>query len=298
MSPTESTQAMQAMRATHVTGAMSCDQVQALSDAYAAGALTAQEHERVDRHLVGCAACRRHVAESVEVASTLPLALAAASSLRLPAGLRDRVLHAVEANAIDRPRRRDEPGRRTPGVVVRCRRSAALRTIAALAAALVLALPVGLGVQLGVALARERALRSELASLVGQQEVVLEVVDARQTVKRLLVPPEGGASSNAPYGKLYTRPDMPHVVAMAGRLPPLLPGYAYHLWVRYQRQDQLAGVLLVNQGFGLLVFDADRDGPVYEVAWITAQPLQPAGAALASTPSGTTILRWQQPPGS
>jgi hypothetical protein len=160
-----------------------------------------------------------------------------------------------------------------------------------LAAALVLALSIGWSVHLGVALARERALRAEFAALVSQQEVVLEVVDSRQTVKRLLTPPDGGGSPTAPYGKLYTRPDLPQVVAMAARLPAPPVGQAYHLWVVQEGHPQLAGVLAFNQGFGLLVFDAGRSGPDYGGAWITAQPLGSAG------PSGSPVLRWQAAPG-
>jgi len=120
-------------------------------------------------------------------------------------------------------------------------------------------------------------------------EWVLEVVDARNTVKRNLAPPDGGAGTGAPYGKLYTRPDLSDVVAMAGRLPPPPAGQAYHLWLTQPGQSgpQLGGVLAFNQGFGLLVFDTAKPGPTYEAAWVTLQP--PGSAA----PTGPTVLRWQ-----
>jgi hypothetical protein len=137
-----------------------------------------------------------------------------------------------------------------------------------------------------VALARERALRAEFANLVDQQELVLEVIDSNKTTRRVLLPPEKGSSDA--YGKLFTRSDLPHVVAMAARLPQPPAGQVYHLWVTSAGQTRLAGVMKVNeQGFGLLVFDADRNGPVYDSAQLT---LQPIGSATAAAPP---ILTWK-----
>jgi hypothetical protein len=140
---------------------------------------------------------------------------------------------------------------------------------------------------LSVALARERALRAEFANLVDQQEIVLEVIDSTQTTRRVLLPPEKGAS-NA-YGKLFTRADLPHVVTMAARLPQPPAGQAYHLWVTPTAgQTHLAGVLRVNeQGFGLLVFDADRNGPVYDDVQLS---LQPVGS---TAPAASPLLIWK-----
>jgi len=122
---------------------------------------------------------------------------------------------------------------------------------------------------------------------VDKQEVVLEVVDSAKTLKVLLRPPKSGSRS---YGKLYTRPDLPHVVVMAARLPQPPPEQSYHLWLTSQGQTQLAGIVAVNKGgFGLLVFDEDHDGPVYEAARLT---LQTEGA---SAPSGDPILLWEAP---
>jgi hypothetical protein len=169
------------------------------------------------------------------------------------------------------------------------------------AAAAVLALSIAWSLQLGVALARERALRQELAlelaSLVGQQEIVLEIVDSRDAVKRALRPPAGAPAAYArAYGKLFTHPELPHVVAMVGRTPPPGAGQAYHLWVSQHGQVQLAGTLNVNaDGFGQLVFDADRKGPLYDAVWVTLQP--PTGASGSAQPGGTTVLRWDAPAG-
>jgi hypothetical protein len=159
--------------------------------------------------------------------------------------------------------------------------------MAALSVLLVLA--IILGAQLSLTLAESRALQIELSNLFDQQELVLEVVDSPHTVRRVMLAPEPRPDSPFPsYGKLFTRTDMPHVVAMVARLPQPPAGQAYHLWLSAGGQTKLAGVMSVNeQGFGLLVFDANHDGPTYESAQLT---LQPVGDA---TPASDPILVWQ-----
>jgi len=110
------------------------------------------------------------------------------------------------------------------------------------------------------------------------------VVDAAEATRLILRSPDPDSSA---YGKLFTRPDLPHVVAMAARLPIPPQGQTYHLWLTSEGRTFLAGVLPVNdQGFGLLTFDADHDGPVYEAAQLTLQ------AAGAEAPGGETVLAW------
>jgi len=84
---------------------------------------------------------------------------------------------------------------------------------------------------------------------------------------------------------------MPHVAAMAARLSPPPPEHVYCLWVGSQGQMHLAGVLTLNeQGFGLLVFDADRNGPEYDVVQLT---LQPTGS---TSPTSPPVLLWKVAP--
>jgi hypothetical protein len=157
--------------------------------------------------------------------------------------------------------------------------------LAAAAALLLFVLTLAWSIQLNRALARERALRIEFMDLVGQQqELVLEVVDSNQTTRRVLLPP--GGESRA-YGKLFTREGLPHVVAMAARLPQPPPNQSYHLWVTEAGETSLAGELTINQaGFGLLLFDDDSDNPSYEAAQLT---LQSPGS---NRPAGEVILVW------
>lgn len=264
---------------------MSYHEISEMLEAYALGALDDQEQATVEAHLQDCADCQRLLHEYAEVVHAIPQAMAVASPLQPPAALKTRLLQSLETAPPVAP---------SPAVSVAEKPTASLprpkawwwrpRTAVALAAAIVLILSLVWSVRLSVALARERALRAEFANLVDQQEVVLEVIDSDKTSR--LVLRSADSNSNA-YGKLFTRSDLPHVVAMAARLPQPAPGQAYHLWVSRNGQTRLAGVMKVNdQGFGLLVFDADSDGPVYNTVQLTLQ------AEGSKTPSGSPVILW------
>jgi anti-sigma factor RsiW len=271
-----------------------------LLELYALGMLERDEQDVVERHLVGCAECRQLADDLAATVASLPLALAAASPLRPPADLKDQVLHAARetstgSSSIERGSRSNAetpesaPNTTNPRVVARRDllpgRAGWWRAVAAAAALVVLALSLAWGVQLSEALDNERALRERVAAhFTQQQEIVLEVVDADDATRLILRSPDPDSSA---YGKLFTRPDLPHVVAMAARLPLPAEGQTYHLWLTSEGHTFLAGVLPVNdQGFGLLTFDADHDGPVYEAARLTLQ------AAGAEAPGGETVLAW------
>jgi anti-sigma-K factor RskA len=250
------------------------DPVQELLEAYVLDTLDSPERARVERHLQNCADCQRLVYEYAEVASRLPQALAAATKLSLPPKIKTRLLQTL---ASERPsaRTRENPFRWRPRLVT-------------FSLAILLALSLAWGFQLNVALAQERALRSEFANLVDQQEIVLEVIDSSKTTKAFL---RATASDSNSYGKLFTRSDFMDVVAMAGRLPVPPAGQAYQLWVTEAGQTYLAGIMKVNdKGFGLLVFTADQPGPVYEAAQLILQPIG------STSPAGTPVIAWQASP--
>ncbi len=273
-----------------------------LLEFYALGMLEQDEQRVMERHLAGCAECRRLADDLAATVASVPLALAAASPLRPPADLKDRVLHAaretspgsssIESGIRSNAQTLESPPSTTnPSVVARSEiapgRAGWWRAVAAAAAIAVLALSLAWGVQLSEALDNERALREQVAAhFTQQQEIVLEVVDADDATRLILRSPDPDSRA---YGKLFTRPDLPHVVAMAARLPIPAQGETYHLWLTSEGRTFLAGVLTVNdQGFGLLTFDADHDGPVYEAARLTLQ------AAGAEEPGGETVLAWSE----
>jgi anti-sigma-K factor RskA len=264
-----------------------------LLEAHALGALDADERHAVERHLATCAECRHLAADLAATADLLPLALAAASSLRPPTDLKDRVLRAARGSAmvVPQPEASTPPSatfaQPLPGLRIVPGRAGRWRAVAAAALLVVLALSLLWGARLSEALDQERALRASVAAHFSrQQEIVLEVVDAAEATRLILRSPDPDSSA---YGKLFTRPDLPHVVAMAARLPMPPQGQTYHLWLTSEGRTFLAGVLPVNdQGFGLLTFDADHDGPVYEAARLTLQ------AAGAEAPGGETVLAWSE----
>jgi hypothetical protein len=253
-----------------------CRRTREMLEAYALGALERDEQAAVERHLETCADCRALAAEFSETPNELPFAVAAVSPLRPPAALKARLLGQVASvqppeGRIAAPRRRWwwRP-----------------RTALVLATLLLAALFAAWDVRLDDALSQERDLRARLAHLQVQQELVLEVVDSRETRKAVLLPPE--RSESRAYGKVFTRADMPHVVAMAARLPRPPEDRAYHLWLTSEGSTRLGGVIAVDSsGFGLILFDADRPGPVYDEASLI---LQPKGS---KRPEGAPVLRWR-----
>jgi len=254
---------------------MTCqDPVQELLEAYVLGTLDAAEQARVEQHLQSCDDCQRLVNEYVEVTSKLPHALVSASALPLPPEIKS---HLLQTMTVERSSARTLaiPFRRRPRLVT-------------WGLAILLAFSLAWGLQLNVALAQERALRSEFANLVDQQEIVLEVIDSSKTTKAFL---RATTSDSKSYGKLFTRSDFPDVVAMAGRLPVPPAAQGYHLWVTKEGQTYLAGIMKVNEkGFGLLVFSADEPGPVYEAAQLILQPIG------STSRIGTPTISWQASP--
>jgi len=244
----------------------------------------------------GCPQCQELLAQYEETLAFLPDALAVVGPLTLPPSLREWVL-AAAANDLPRPVRAQHalPAPASSGLLSRAwgwlagSRRSLLRAYPLAAAMLLLLLFVfAWSVSLNVTLARERSLRAGFVNLVDQQELVLEVVDSSKTTRRVLLPPEKGPPS---YGKLYSRMDMAHVVAMVARLTAPAPGEAYHLWVVKGGETALAGLLTTNdEGFGLLIYDESEAGPIFDEALLT---LQPTGE---TSPKLPPILRWRATP--
>ncbi|RIK40506.1 MAG: hypothetical protein DCC55_14915 [Chloroflexi bacterium] len=279
---------------------MNCEAVRELLEEYALGLLDDTLRRQVEEHLALCPACREVLAEYQETLAHLPLALATVSPHHLPPTLKDRLLRQLDDNPDEMnvaelaplPGRSPTSGNALPNSTTGSRLwvwpiwSQRRLRLAALAITLLFLLTLAWSIHLTVVLARERALRAEFADLVGQQqELVLEVVDSSRTTRRILLPPEGDSRA---YGKLFTRSDMVHVVAMAARLPPPPPGSAYHLWLTQDGETQLAGLFQVNRdGFGLLLFDAATQDPIFASAQVTLQPIG------STAPAGEIVLVWQ-----
>ncbi|MGH2615715.1 MAG: zf-HC2 domain-containing protein [Thermomicrobiales bacterium] len=272
-------------------------------EAYALGALDPAEAAQVQEHLDSCPDCRGRLAEFERAAALLPEALTALGPLP-PAGLKPRLLAAIGEGTPQESRDERTPHPASVATEIRLfaasqesptarplswRRRPNITAIARFAAAAVVILALGWSVRLAVALEEQRAISAEFAALVSQQEVVLEVVDSDQTVRRVLrtTDPDACEPGTCSYGKLFTRTDLHHVVAMAARLPSPPQGQAYRLWLTTDGVAEPEGTLsLDDKGFGLLVFDADEDGPTYDRAELVLQPED------SRSPQGDVVLRW------
>jgi Putative zinc-finger len=252
---------------------MGCDQTREFLEEYVLGTLEPSTRAEVEHHLSGCADCQNAAADLEAVAHRLTDALASASALQPPPALRDRVFAAVDAPETATARRPSSRWRR--GVAI------------ALAAALP-ALALGWAAGFQHASARESSRRNELARMLGVEEIVLEVVDSRETIKAFLRSTRETGPFGRSYGKLYTRRDLPDVVAFAARLPEPPDDLAYHLWLTTGGgRNELAGVLTIREGFGLVVFKARRPGPRYDAAFLTLQEKN------GRFPRGTRVLAWR-----
>jgi len=263
---------------------MNCDEIRDLLEAYTLGALDETERAELEPHLATCPDCQALVSEYAEIVSLLPQGVATASSLKLPAHLKQNLLKSIEQPTSD------QAYSRTKDAFPRRSWLAWFRPHLIVSGSALILLIVFLiwNIRLNITLAQERALRAEFADLVDQQEIVLEIVDSAQTTKRLMRAVEPGSDA-PPYGKVYTREEFPQVVAMIARLPTPPPGQAYHLWLTKAGQTNLAGTLMVNDdGFGLLVFDAEENNPTYERAQLT---LQPEGS---TSPTNPPLILWQE----
>ncbi|MGH2561826.1 MAG: anti-sigma factor [Thermomicrobiales bacterium] len=263
---------------------MTCEETRELLDLYALGALDDAEARSVAAHLEGCPACRKDLAHAETTVAQMPLALATASRLELPPDLRTRVLaSATEASRAPSGAVASVPTLHpasTPSVAWFNR-----RRLAVAAAVVIMVASLGWSVRLSQALDRERSVRESMSDLASQQqEIVIEVLDAPDGETRFL---RATADDSNAYGKVYTRSDMPDVVVMANRLPPPPDGMAYHVWLTVEGRTVYAGALpLSDKGFGVLIHEASRPGPVYDAVEITLQPSEPSEAG------GEVVLRW------
>lgn len=242
---------------------MNHDEIRASLEAYALGALDTPEQAEVGDHVATCETCRDELERYEQVTTSLAPALAAASPVA-PS---------------------DVPAQRIRRTIRRRAARSRLATIVAAVAAVLLVVAAAWIWRSERTRADERE-RSE--RLLTEQEIIFEVVDAPERQRIVLRP----ASEEADwYGKVFTRPDLPFVVVMAGRLPDATDGLTYHVWLTLEDgATVLAGRLEPNdRGFAPLVYTAENDGPLVTEAVVTAErdgATQPSGpVVLASEPS-------------
>src|SRR6266851_4367203 len=141
---------------------------------------------------------------------------------------------------------------------------------AAIAMGVLLAASLAWGISASQTLAQERTLLAQLRDAAAKDEVVFDIVDARNVSKTTLRSATDD-SPTAPYGKVFTRPDLPYVVAMAGRLTSAPPGHEYHLYL----DDRRVGTIAPNDsGFGYFVYRAEAVGITYAQARVVLEPAE------------------------
>lgn len=265
---------------------MNCEQIRELLEDYVLGALDAETQAMVEKHLATCTDCRRLADEYAEMLNRLPEAVAAASPLRPPASMKIRLMQAIAESPRPVPTPVENKTGRWQAFLIRPR--IRFQQVGSVIVLLLLIFSFVWIARLNTVLAHEQNLRE---SLEHQTELIFEVVDSDQTTRRFLRPTEHAPiieGAAPPYGKVFTRADMPYVVAMTGRLPQPPAGQVYNLWLSSDGRSELGGTLLPDEmGFGSLVFQVEENGPVYESAQLILQN------ASSAAPAGTLVLSWQ-----
>lgn len=257
---------------------MSCDEIRELLEPYVLGVVEDDERARVEAHLAGCDECRGLVDDYESALAGLPDALALASPLPLPASLKRRLERTLAAEATP-------PAAPQPTIGPR---SHIGRQMLVLAGAVVIVLSIAATAALSLALDRERSLREKFGGLLDDREIVVEIVDSRETTRAVLLPP--GRDSRT-YGKLFTNSELRDVVVMAARLTQPGDGEVYRLWLAADGRTRSPGTLELNErGFGLLLFKAEHAGPSYDAARVVLQRDD------ARTPAGRVVLAWSRAP--
>jgi anti-sigma factor RsiW len=244
-------------------------EVRELLGAYALGLLDHGEARAVEQHLPACAECRAALARSREVADLLPDALAEVSPVRVHPALAQPVLAtAALAPAAHQPRRLRPPLWRA--------------TVAALFVLLVASTTWAIVLDRALTVARPGGSLDA-----AQQRRALDLVDSATTVRQALRPAEPGAPAyRQATGTLWTSPSGDDVLAVVNHLPPAPAGRHYELTVTADGRTTVAGRLeLDGSGFAMLLFKADRRGPMYQSCMVTldgvpvlVDAVSPAGA--------------------
>lgn len=246
---------------------------------------------RIEQHLARCENCRRLAEERRRIADLLPHALARVSPYHPPARLKSQLLNMaqqsaeVQAHQLRTRSAWQNPAPRVGFVRVRALLNPRLwfASIAVSAAAIIalFAFSVVSNMQL------EQA-RRQVDALQRQQEKALQVMNSNQTIEIGLAPTTPNSRAS---GKVLIRPDLDTVVVTTNHLPQPPLGKEYLLWVTARGLQQLAGILKVNEtGYGVLVFETDRKGPIFKAIDLVLQ------APNSVLPSGDRVLSWEANP--
>lgn len=216
--------------------------------AYVLDVLAPEERMRVAAHLVDCPRCRD---EQRRLESTMGALGAAVPQVDPPPTLRQRVLWALDAP--DRP------------VPIAAATSRWVRAALAVAAVLI----VGLAGWLAVLTRDLASTRTDLASLVQQQDAASSILADGLHPIRL-------AADGAPqaYGMLYVSSQPQQALLVVEQLPPTQPGRLYQIWLNQANGTRTsAGVFTTDaDGNATVMLNAPAPLGQYQSMGITEEP--------------------------
>lgn len=233
-----------------------------LLGAYVLGALSPEEHQRVESHLQSCKGCQDIVASYQSVAEGL---LHAVDPKLPPKSLRDRLQRLIGQSA------------ETP----RWRR--AVRRVPANALGLAFGLIILVSINIGILLQTQRLLDR------GQEAAAQQ--RAGQTAMAIASYPSSQVASieeDGLRGTFVYDPDLPVGVMYVWGLQPPSKDQAYQAWLVDPQGQRLSGGLLTfseDPGFGWLLIEAPTTMSEFSSLGVT---LEPAGGSPA--PTGPRIL--------
>ena len=258
------------------------DHVDDLLALHAAGIVTVAEQERVDAHLLGCAACRAAMRVYEE---TLTALHGIGPQRDPPERLRHALMATTEPVAVPRlaPSARRQPQRFTFALVG-----------AGVAAGLVMGLGIGLSlavVQLRNDVRESGASIDQLEALVRQERLVSYLAAAPETAVIVLdTPPESPDPMDGAYAMLMSPPNGRFAVLVAGGMAALPSGRAYQLWVVTEGERMDGGVFTVDEtGWGQVQVRPSTPMAHIERVGITVEP-----ASGSTGPTTSAVLLWAE----
>ncbi len=247
--------------------------------------LDGDEARALDQHLVACAGCRAELDDWRETTGALAHA---ANPLEPSAGLRERILAGVRAEAVssrasakvDNVIPMARPVLRTPT------QSARSWGFQAIAAAVIF---VGLVIGLVVLWRQNLVARAEVARLSAQIKETSSQLDRKQKMLQLLTTPgarmtELAGTKEAPtaHGMLAVDSKSGRAVFMAQGLPQAPAGKAYQLWFIADKHPPMPGSVFKTDATGSAMMDEQLPAGALN-AGTFAVTLEPQGGMPAPT---------------
>lgn len=276
---------------------MNCAELKSNLEAYALDALDPRTKVHIEHHLKTCKQCRRALHEFQSVIGALPEALNQAAPMQPPAALKRQLMRSVQAEVqAQMIHETIAPHASRPPLGIGKRSGAAIQPRVAIFSfgallvivAVLLAWSLATRAQMQQALSSAQAARQEVLSLQTQQQLAIPVLNSRSTEEIVLHAIDANSNS---YAKVLIEPYKPTVVLLGYNLPQIAATENYALWTTSKGVMQLVGTFTPNSnGFGMVVFVADRDDPVFKEILVTRQLPD------SIYPSSDRVLVWKSDP--